>query len=88
MVPALHMGRLAVDLSMQGRRLGEALVMDAPRHAVGVADGVGVNCLDVWALNERVRTFYERFEFRALLDDPLHLFLPMAVIRKLVSEGN
>jgi hypothetical protein len=36
------------------------------------------------ALNEQVKNFYLHYGFRELLDDPLHLFLPLSTARKLV----
>jgi len=85
-VPVAHLGRLAVDISLQGQGLGEFLLMDALRRARHVASEMAVYAVTVDALHERARRFYEKYGFLALLDNPLHLFLPMKQIRKLPLE--
>ncbi len=84
LLPMVHLGRLAVDHAVQGQRLGETLLHDALLRAYDVAEQIGVYSVEVWALSEDVRRFYERFGFKPLLDDPLHLHLPMKTIRKLI----
>lgn len=44
---------------------------------------VGIRAVEVDALDGAARNFYLKFGFRSLLDDPRHLFLTMAAIRKL-----
>jgi hypothetical protein len=39
--------------------------------------------VEVDAIDDDARRFYLRFGFIPLLDDPIHLFLSMQVIRKL-----
>jgi GNAT superfamily N-acetyltransferase len=69
------LGRLAVDRSAQGRRLGRLMLLDAvarTRTTIGETAGIG---LVVDALNERAATFYHGFGFEAFKDDPHRLFL-------------
>jgi GNAT superfamily N-acetyltransferase len=82
-VPVVLLGRLAVDLSVQGRGLGSLLLVDALRRILKVADEVGVRAVEVDAIDDDARRFYERFGFRPLLDDPRHLFMPLQAIRRL-----
>jgi GNAT superfamily N-acetyltransferase len=82
-VPVVLLGRLAVDLSVQGRGLGSLLLVDALRRILKVADAVGVRAVEVDAIDDDARRFYERFGFRPLLDDARHLFLPLQAIRRL-----
>jgi GNAT superfamily N-acetyltransferase len=82
-VPAVLIGRLAVNKSMQGQGLGEFLLIDALRRAEYLSDKVGVRAVEVHALDDTARRFYERYGFLSLLDDPQHLFLPLHVIRQL-----
>lgn len=82
-VPVVLLGRLAVDRSAQGQRLGELLLMDALRRSAHIADQVGIRAVEVDAIDDSARRFYLKYGFTALLDDPNHLFLPMQVIRKL-----
>lgn len=83
-IPVVHLGRLAVDESAKGQRLGKALLADALKRAVGVADQLGIYAVEVYALTENAREFYLKFGFAALLDDRLHLYLPVKKIRELI----
>jgi GNAT superfamily N-acetyltransferase len=82
-VPVVLLGRLAVDLTLQGRGLGSQLLIDALRRARHLADHVGIRAVEVDAIDDAARQFYTRFGFVPLLDHPNHLFLSMQVIRKL-----
>jgi GNAT superfamily N-acetyltransferase len=82
-VPVVLLGRLAVDQSMQGKGLGSFLLIDALRRALQVSKEVGIRAVEVDALDEQARSFYLKYGFVPLLDDPNHLYLPMHVIRKL-----
>lgn len=82
-VPIVLKGRLAVDRQSQGQGVGELLLVDALRRAQRAADELGIYAVAVEALSDKARYFYERFGFRALTDDRLHLYLPIKVIRRL-----
>jgi len=82
-VPALHLGRLAVDRTAQGQGLGELLLLHALRAAAQLSERVAIYCVEVYALNAQARSFYLKYGFLSLTDDPLHLYLPMKVILKL-----
>ena len=82
-IPVILLGRLAIDRSVQGQGLGELLLLDALRRAHDVANHIGVRAVEVDAINEGARSFYAKYGFVQLTDDPNHLFLPMQVIRKL-----
>jgi GNAT superfamily N-acetyltransferase len=82
-LPVVLIGRLAVDRRVQGRRLGEFLLIDALRRAEYLAGKLGIRAVEVHAINDEARRFYERYGFLSLLDDPRHLFLPMHIVRKL-----
>lgn len=82
-VPVVLIGRLAVDLSTQGQGMGEFLLIDALRRAEYLATKIGIRAVEVDAINDPARKFYEKYGFISLKDDPRHLFLPLQVIRKL-----
>lgn len=82
-IPTAHLGRLAVDRTQQGQGLGEILLVDALLRSRDVADRIGVAAVTVYALNAAAARFYKKFGFAAFADDPHHLYLPMATIRKL-----
>jgi predicted GNAT family N-acyltransferase len=82
-MPVVLIGRLAIDLSVQGQKLGEFLLIDALRRSEYLADKIGIRAVEVDAINEPAKRFYEKYGFLTLLDNPQHLFLPMHIIRKL-----
>jgi GNAT superfamily N-acetyltransferase len=82
-IPALLLARLAVDVQQQGRGIGEFLLLDVLRRAVIISEQTGLYAVVLDALNERARKFYLRYGFEELVDDPLHLFLPIETILKL-----
>lgn len=82
-IPVVLLGRLAVDLTAQGQGLGSLLLVDALRRAAQISEHVGVHAVEVDAIDEAAKTFYLKFGFRPLLDDPRHLLMPMHEIRKL-----
>ena len=87
-VPVFRLGRLAVDRSAQGRGLGSDLLLAAGERALAVAAEVGGVALAFDAKNDEVARWYRRFGAQPLLDDPLKLILPLAVVAEaLASSG-
>jgi ribosomal protein S18 acetylase RimI-like enzyme len=85
-VPAVRIGRLAVDQRFQGHGLGAALLADAATRALK-ADAAAFTLL-VDAKNDRAVAFYQHFGFRILASQPRTLFLPVATAQKvLLREG-
>lgn len=74
-VPAVLMGRLAVDIEARGSGLGRLLVRDAILSTLAAADRIGVRILLVHALHEQAATFYEQMGCERSPTDPLHLYL-------------
>lgn len=84
-VPAVLMGRLAVDERHQGRGLGGYLLMDALTR-IHLANAVlAMQALIVDAGDEAAAAFYRKYGFRSFVDNERRLFLPMATIRKLIA---
>jgi GNAT superfamily N-acetyltransferase len=79
-VPVILLARLAIDQSVQGQRLGEYLLLDALFRCHELSGKLGVHAVEVEALDESARQFYEKYGFTPLLDNPLHLFLPVKSI--------
>lgn len=82
-VPVVLIGRLAVDVTVQGQSLGEFLLLDALRRCEFLANKIGIQAVEVEALNEKAKRFYENYGFLTHADDPRHLLLPMKIVRKL-----
>lgn len=86
-VPAVLLGRLAVDVRFQGKGIGDVLLGDALLRVLRLSDEVAVNLVIVDALSERAAGFYARREFTRFPDHPLRLFLPVKKIRDVYPEG-
>ena len=81
-IPTVHLGRLAVDLKMQGQRLGELLLIDALERTVLVGVELGIYAIELYALNDYAKRFYLRYGFIELKDDEKHLYLPIETLKK------
>lgn len=62
-LPALLLGRLAVDVAWQGHGLGAALLKHFILKSVEVAQITGVRVLLVHAANPDAASFYQRYGF-------------------------
>lgn len=85
-VPIARLARLAVDRGQQGKGLGEDLLLDALSRCLRVAEEVGIVAVLIDAKHERAKAFYARYEFDALPDHPLTLWLPLPALRKLFEK--
>ena len=81
-VPVILLARLAVDQSVQGKRLGEGLLLDALQRSLDLSGNLGAHAVEVDALGDSAVAFYIKYGFAPLLDNPKHLYLPMATIEK------
>lgn len=79
-IPAVRIGRLAVDLKFQGRGLGGALLADALDRVI--ASPPAAFALLVDAKDDRAVAFYRHHGFIALNLQPRALFLPIATATK------
>lgn len=79
-VPAVRMGRLAVDQAFKGQGLGGALLADALSRAA--RSEIAAFAMMVDAKDAAAAAFYRHHGFIALPDSPLTLFLPLATIQR------
>ncbi|CAN7518443.1 GNAT family N-acetyltransferase [Caballeronia sp. LjRoot34] len=79
-VPAVRVGRLAVDQAFQKQGLGGALLADAFTRSV--RSEIAAFALVVDAKHELAARFYLHHGFVALPSNPLSLFLPLATVRR------
>lgn len=80
-IPAVLLGRLAVDRRFQGRGLGAALLRHAMELTVVAADAVGIRLLVVNALDEEAARFYRRFGLEPSPTNPLDLMITVNDLR-------
>jgi GNAT superfamily N-acetyltransferase len=83
-VPVTLLGRLAVDTRLRGKGMGEHLLMDALRRALQASRDVASVAVVVDAKDGSALAFYRRYGFLSFPDQPNRLFLPMAVIERLL----
>ena len=79
------LGRLAVDRSCQRQGIGKLMLLRALRQTEEAARVMRIYALVLDSNDNSAREWYVTlgWGFQALLDDPRHLFLPVATIRKL-----
>lgn len=74
-IPVILLARLAVDVSLQGKGVGPALLKDALLRAASAADTISARALLVHAKDDDAKRFYEHFDFEPSPSDPYHLLL-------------
>lgn len=80
-LPVVRMGRLAVDMRLQGQGLGAALLADALSRCMHAE--IAAYALVVDAKDGVAARVYQHHGFVALPSAPLCLFLPLATARSL-----
>jgi GNAT superfamily N-acetyltransferase len=86
-IPVILIARLAVDQSWQGKGLGAALLVDALRRILAASEIVGIRAVLVHAKDEAARRFYEHFDFDPSPVDPMHLFLLIKEVARLIKSA-
>ena len=74
-IPAAMIGRLARDVRVRGRGIGELLLADAIRRILGAGRSLAIFAIVVDAKDEQAATFYQGFGFRRFPNEPRRLFL-------------
>ncbi len=76
-VPAVILGRLAVDKSWQGRGVGRSLMQDAALRVLQAADTIGIRGMVVHALTNGARAFYIALGFKESPGQPMTLTITL-----------
>ncbi len=84
-LPAVLIGRLAVDTRFAGRGLGRRLLMNSLERSLRATEEVAAIAVVVEAKHDWAQGWYEQFGLTSFADNPHRLFLPMATIRQLIS---
>jgi GNAT superfamily N-acetyltransferase len=85
-VPIMLLARLAVDRRWQGQSIGKALLKDAMQRTLQAADIAGIRAFAVHAKDEEARNFYQKLDFIPSPTDPMHLFVLLKDVRRIISE--
>ena len=83
-VPAVLLGRLAVDKKVQGKGLGSELMGDAIIRSINSSIAWTVMVVD--AKDDNAVKFYKHFLFTPLMDDPKHLYVRKTDLSSLVFQ--
>ncbi len=84
-LPAIRVGRLAVDGRFQGKGLGGALLADAA--ARGIRADAAAFAMLVDAKDATAVAFYEHHGFQVLASQPRSLFLALATADRALTAG-
>ena len=82
LVPAILLGRLAVDENQRGKRYGEILLMDALERCLSTKE-IGWTAVIVDAKDEKAVAFYEHYHFIRFSPHSNRLFLQRKTISSL-----
>jgi len=85
-IPVILLARLAIDVLLQGRGIGPALLKDALLRVAQAADMIGARALLVHAKDDNAKGFYEHFDFEPSPSDPYHMLLIMKDLLRLVGK--
>jgi GNAT superfamily N-acetyltransferase len=79
-IPALRIGKLAVDKAVQGKGIGSWLLFKSFEQVIRIAELSAVYVVIVNAIDGNARNFYLKYGFLPLQDSELSLFLPVKTI--------
>jgi predicted GNAT family N-acyltransferase len=82
LLPAIMLGRLAVDSGCQGKGYVDLLVSDALKRSLELSKQLASFAVVVEAIDQGAARFYQRHGFIEFPDDPLKFYLPVATIEK------
>lgn len=83
LLPAILLGRLAVDNRQKGKGFGELLLIDALKKSLDVSVQVASLAVIAEALDENALSFYLKYGFQQFKQAPLKLYLPMNSVEDL-----
>jgi GNAT superfamily N-acetyltransferase len=86
-LPALLLGRLAIDRRHHNKGLGAALLRDAMLRSLNIGKDTGVFAVLVHALSESARQFYLSRGFAESPVQPMTLMMTLATMRGILPEG-
>lgn len=82
-IPAVLIGRLAVDSAAKKKGLGRLLLKDALSRIVNASHAIGIHTICVEAKNIEAQSFYKKYGFIEYPSDKLKLYLPIKSIKHL-----
>jgi len=80
-IPVVVLGRLAIDVSQQGRGLGRALFRDAALRVTSAAETIGIRGILVHAISDQAKSFYMALGFEPSPLEPMTLMVTLGNVR-------
>lgn len=87
-IPAILIGRLAVDDKHQGNGYGALLLKDALKRILAISEQIAANIIVVDAKDENTANFYKKYGFNELTDNPLRLVLSVRTLKTANKKAN
>lgn len=87
-IPAILLGRLAIDRNWQGRGLGGYLLRDVVRRARRAVQEVTARLIIVHAISPAAEAFYRHYGFTRLPIEAPTLALDLVKLAKLEAQGD
>ena len=84
-IPAMRIGKLAIDLKTHGNKIGAFLLKDALLRAVNISSQVTLHFIVVDALNKKAKSFYLKYGFTAFDENSLTLVISLETIKTAIS---
>ena len=84
-LPAVLLGRLAVDQKHKCKRYGELLLMDALQRCLILSSQLGTLAVIVDPIDEESKSFYQKYGFLSLKDSE-KMFITMITIKELFNS--
>ncbi len=84
-IPAMVLGRLAVDREFQGKGIGRGLLKDAGLRTSQAAAIAGIRVLLVHAISDSAKRFYEAYGFIASPVDPMTVMMTIGELERLLG---
>jgi GNAT superfamily N-acetyltransferase len=85
-LPAVRLGRLAVDRQWQGTGLGEILLIDAIHRSVAAVQSVAAKYMIVDAKNKKAEEFYSRYGFQSFEGGSHSLVAAIDTLKELFTK--
>jgi GNAT superfamily N-acetyltransferase len=85
-VPVMLLARIATDHRRPGQGVAKALLRDAMQRTLRASEIALIGALAVHAKDEEARHFYEHFDFVPSPTDPLHLFVLLKDVRRMIAQ--
>lgn len=81
-VPAIRIGRLAVSLKIQGKGLGGMILQHALNKCLNISNNIGGRVVIVDAKDEKAVSFYSKYGFKPLVEQPMTMVIKASTIEK------